>query len=1040
MKRISVIIPSYNHESFIGDAIRSVAAQAVPDLELVIIDDGSTDESVKQIRAELERTSIDRVIFRQQENRGAHDAIMRGIRESSGEIVALLNSDDRFAPDRFERMAPYFAGRDEFIAFSMVRVIGASGATLPDWHPTAAGYRHALDAATCCPTVGFGLLCNNFAVTSGNFVFSRSLYERIGGFSKHRLAHDWDFLLQSLVHVEPIFVPEALIDYRIHASNTIHTVEDLKEEEGSNILNRFLARCGEGTENPLAPCPKNWPLYFDLFTARHAPWFGGPSIRSWIDDSVEVDSSCPGRPDWHSWAEAVGFDLAGDYHYITDPGSDPAILDSLVLAREVLMPDSHPLAHDSADSAMAALRVLFERCAHPLRQARRAPARSDRGGDAAERKDPDDAALVSRTAPKRGAYAQRTRSALGRRLRALGTLRGATTWEIERSRLFDAEYYVAANGVSSLPKSKALRHFLETGAKQGLVPHPLFDTSYYNERNPDVACSDMNPLIHYLAHGAKEGRDPHPLFRSSFYLENNPDVARSGMNPLSHYVRHGAFEGREPHPRFDSEFYRARSPEPIPDDVSPLAHYVLVGAELGIPISRTDELHTRLEPETHEAASRRPMQERGSLGESMRCLRFSGFFDAADYSRELYSHAEVIDPFRHFIEIGSLEGLPFCSPETLTERMLRIDERGGVRPEFDYLRDSEPGADPRDARVELRVCRDGSPLYQEMAELLADELDRLGAEVRIADENDESDTGATHSLIFAPHEFFTLRERRSALDEDLLARSLIFMAEAPGSPWFSMGVWFAQRAAGVLDVNPGSASVWQEMGFRARFLPLGRDQSAIGAAPAPRESILCGALGREAGNLVPAPEDSFGERPIDILFDGESSARRRRFFATEAPLFASLRCALFMPTPNLEPSSGPESALRRCEAAVLSRHAKIFLGVRREEVPVFDWYRGVVRGMGHGALLVAEEGMSLPGLSAEKHYFERPLAKIPALLHWLLETPDGRGEAESVRRRGLQALSERFAPDDVLRRFLQDRKGAPSRHGSPLDAEGGKVK
>lgn len=196
LDRVSVVIPSYNHAPYIAEAIRSVAAQDVPDLELVIVDDGSTDESVKRIREELEQTSLERVVFLQQENRGTHGAIARGMTAASGSIIALLNSDDRFAPDRLRRMAPHFAGRDEFLAFSMVRVIGASGAPLPAPHPTTAGYHHALECATRLPTVGFGLLCNNFAVTSGNFVFSRNLYERLGGFSHHRLAHDWDFLLR----------------------------------------------------------------------------------------------------------------------------------------------------------------------------------------------------------------------------------------------------------------------------------------------------------------------------------------------------------------------------------------------------------------------------------------------------------------------------------------------------------------------------------------------------------------------------------------------------------------------------------------------------------------------------------------------------------------------------------------------------------------------------------------------------------------------------------------------------------------------------
>ena len=62
-----------------------------------------------------------------------------------------------------------------------------------------------------------------------------------------------------------------------------------------------------------------------------------------------------------------------------------------------------------------------------------------------------------------------------------------------------------------------------------------FDASFYLEQNPDVADDGADPLKHYAETGFKEGRDPNKIFDTSFYLEQNPDVAENGGNPLEHY-------------------------------------------------------------------------------------------------------------------------------------------------------------------------------------------------------------------------------------------------------------------------------------------------------------------------------------------------------------------------------------------------------------------------------------------------------------------------------------------------------------------------
>jgi GT2 family glycosyltransferase/glycosyltransferase involved in cell wall biosynthesis len=149
---------------------------------------------------------------------------------------------------------------------------------------------------------------------------------------------------------------------------------------------------------------------------------------------------------------------------------------------------------------------------------------------------------------------------------------------ISSSGLFDSEYYRSQLAVPVPAVVDPILHYIDSGAKSGLDPHPLFDTSYYCDLNPDVAAADINPLVHYLLHGAAENRDPHDFFDTSFYKEANPDVVEAGINPLVHYVLYGFAERRDPHALFDTTFYLEQRPHTRTLGVNPLVHFVIEGA------------------------------------------------------------------------------------------------------------------------------------------------------------------------------------------------------------------------------------------------------------------------------------------------------------------------------------------------------------------------------------------------------------------------------------------------------------------------------
>ena len=306
-RRVSVVIPSYNHAPYIAQAIRSVLEQDRPVDELIIVDDGSSDDSRAviartvdgyagpvRIRCEL----LDR-------NGGAHAAIAHGLSRAAGDVLTILNSDDAYAPDRFRAIHDALPPEGDFVAFTGVDFMDDAGTRLAEDDPVRLWYRDVLGQAGACPTIGFALLRANIAVTSGNLVFSRGLYERVGPFADYRMCHDWDFLVRCMVHVEPIFVPGVHLLYRTHPTNTLKSTGDRMHGEGSAALKGYLSLIDRGpTANRLAPTPENWPVYFRFFAATYAPWFtgqpidavarqlfaGAETIPSWLSDRAVAPS------------------------------------------------------------------------------------------------------------------------------------------------------------------------------------------------------------------------------------------------------------------------------------------------------------------------------------------------------------------------------------------------------------------------------------------------------------------------------------------------------------------------------------------------------------------------------------------------------------------------------------------------------------------------------------------------------------------------------------------------------------------------------
>jgi len=228
---VSVVIPSFNHRQYLGRAIDSVLGQTLPQVEIVVIDDGSSDGSHDFV---VERYGQDpRVKATRRDNRGAHQTLNEAMAAATGAYISILNSDDFYQPTRLETLVAAAARHDgPFFGISALHLVDETGTP---FEPSS-GYNEYYDMV-CRLAAGkpdlFGFWCGNIAITTSNFFFSRAVYEAVGPFRALRYAHDWDWALRASSRFNVRRIPEKLLNYRIHGANTIlesdpwaHRVED----------------------------------------------------------------------------------------------------------------------------------------------------------------------------------------------------------------------------------------------------------------------------------------------------------------------------------------------------------------------------------------------------------------------------------------------------------------------------------------------------------------------------------------------------------------------------------------------------------------------------------------------------------------------------------------------------------------------------------------------------------------------------------------------------------------------------------------------
>jgi len=235
LPRISAIITAYNSEAFLKDAINSILCQTLQPAEIVLIDDGSTDDTYKIAQS---YANVGLQYFRQ-DNQGEGAARNRGIRETEGEWIAFLDADDIWSEDKLQRQIEFVRSHPE---------IGMVGGNKLWWDVEKNTQLLVKYGQVPAKYITKELIVKNIVGDPSLMLIRRTLFEQAGLFRTDlRIGVDLEMWLRIAKYTSIGFIDASLVTYRWHKSNVSHRYMDRRiktmESISLNAINSY--------ENPM---------------------------------------------------------------------------------------------------------------------------------------------------------------------------------------------------------------------------------------------------------------------------------------------------------------------------------------------------------------------------------------------------------------------------------------------------------------------------------------------------------------------------------------------------------------------------------------------------------------------------------------------------------------------------------------------------------------------------------------------------------------------------------------------------------------------
>ena len=277
---VSMIVPSYNHEAYIEESILSIVNQTYKNIELIVVDDGSTDRS-GEILKRLQKQYGFVLIF--QENQGVSKTMNKAIRRyAHGKYISGSASDDALMPDKIEKQVRFLEANPDYdMVFGKVYMIDEKSRIIENlmiFEPFDEPVKH----------IPFELLIENNRVPAPSIMIRRDIWEKSGGYNEDVIIEDFDLWLKIAYYGRIAYLNDYFVYYRWHWQNTsthvfkIYTatwelVNSWKEKMPPTLAKRVLARRDSITFCILARKYKKESLrylklnhsYWDLFILKN---------------------------------------------------------------------------------------------------------------------------------------------------------------------------------------------------------------------------------------------------------------------------------------------------------------------------------------------------------------------------------------------------------------------------------------------------------------------------------------------------------------------------------------------------------------------------------------------------------------------------------------------------------------------------------------------------------------------------------------------------------------------------------------------------
>ncbi|MFM4648371.1 glycosyltransferase [Aeromonas bivalvium] len=213
---VSILIPVFNHEKYIEECLTSIINLTYANIEVLICDDGSIDNSLSIVKSWcLQHPGLDVKIF-SQENKGVCHTLNRLLNEASGEFITICASDDALLPDSISLRLNVMHSDPAIEAVIGDAVVINGDSVEVNRSAMKSLYNANFSALAARPSRE---LVFNWSVVGPTLLAKRSLYNKIGMYDPSLLVEDRDFYLRALAINSLKFIPDVVAKYRVHSDN-----------------------------------------------------------------------------------------------------------------------------------------------------------------------------------------------------------------------------------------------------------------------------------------------------------------------------------------------------------------------------------------------------------------------------------------------------------------------------------------------------------------------------------------------------------------------------------------------------------------------------------------------------------------------------------------------------------------------------------------------------------------------------------------------------------------------------------------------------